>query len=268
MSLLNEQAICAQLKDFNPLNIYLFSSIDSTNRFLKEQPVHTQKTTLGITDICCAETQTAGRGRLGRSWHSPFGENIYCSIRWHFNCDFSALSSVGLVVSLAIINALRIIGIDVLLHVKWPNDILWQHQKLSGILIEASSEEKSLIIGIGLNVNSKTKEHPLPDKAWCSLLDIVGKEVDRNLIIAQLVKEVSCYLNVLISKGFKAFLNEWQAVDYLLGSKISISTPVGVLHGSAQGVTEKGQLCLKDALGTVHCLSSGEASFRHDNLPF
>jgi BirA family biotin operon repressor/biotin-[acetyl-CoA-carboxylase] ligase len=82
--LLDEQRMAEHLVVHNlatPFNLHLFTSIDSTNRFLKDLPVSNR------LDVCCAEIQTQGRGRFGRQWHSPFGENIYCSSRWDLNYD-------------------------------------------------------------------------------------------------------------------------------------------------------------------------------------
>lgn len=239
------------------IDIHLFASIDSTNRFLKELPRSKSM------DICCAETQTAGRGRFGRTWYSPFGENIYCSSRWHLDCDLSRLSGLSLVVSLAILAAINDLGIRESICVKWPNDILWQGKKLCGNLIEVNAESNSsadIIIGVGLNVNSITKAHPLPDKPWCSLYDVIGKYFDRNLLVAYLIHHLHHYLKKFFSQGFTAFLPQWQKVDYLYNKMITVSQPTGPLHGKAHGVNEMGQLLLVDEKGKTHYLSSGDTS--------
>src|SRR3990167_1780942 len=134
--MLNALTIKQHLKKLNvniPLQLHLFDSIDSTNRFLKDLIPNN-----GI-DVCCAESQTHGRGRFGRTWYSPFGENIYFSIRWHFNRPFSQLSGLSLVVSMAIMAVLQDLNIQGV-QIKWPNDLLWQDKKLCGSLIEALNE--------------------------------------------------------------------------------------------------------------------------------
>lgn len=160
-----------------PFNLHLFTSIDSTNRYLKDLP------SSPAVEICCTEMQTQGRGRFGRHWHSPFGENIYCSARWSFNCDLSRLAGLSLVSSLAVVAFLNTLSNSKDIKIKWPNDILWGNKKLCGSLIEILAESNSsaqVIIGIGLNVNTDTENHPLPDKPWCSLYEIFKQPYDRN----------------------------------------------------------------------------------------
>ena len=261
--LLNEQAIRqhVDVSDFNkPLHFHLFASIDSTNQLLKELPLSN-----AAIDVCCSEQQTAGRGRFGRHWFSPFGENIYCSSRWHFDGDLSHLSGLSLVVSLAILATLKEVGIQESIQVKWPNDVLWCHKKLCGSLIEVIAESNgsaAIIIGIGLNVNSITNEHPLPDKDWCSLHDITGNYFDRNTLIAILMKQLHVLLNAFMLQGFSTFMERWNEIDYLQGHIITVSQPTGSLSGYAKGVDERGQLVLVDERGVTHYLSSGNTSLR------
>ncbi|ETO93620.1 biotin--[acetyl-CoA-carboxylase] ligase [Legionella oakridgensis] len=244
--------------DFHlPLNFHLFASIDSTNRFLKELPEHS---TLGI---CCAEQQTQGRGRFGRHWHSPFGENIYFSSRWQFDCDLSQLSGMSLVVSLAILASLNELGIDDKIGVKWPNDLLWQGKKLCGSLIEISAESNGktdVVIGIGLNVNSITEHQPPLEKPWCSLYDITGKPWDRNRLIAQLIIQLHAFLQRFLTHGFSFFQEQWQQADCLKNQMIRVNYPLGFLYGKAIGVNDVGQLILEDETGEMHYLSSGDTS--------
>ena len=263
MTLLDAQTINQQVRinQFNkPINIHLYATLDSTNRVLKELPRST------AIEICCAEKQTAGRGRFGRYWYSPFGENIYCSSRWHFGCDLSRLSGLSLVVSLAIVATLNDFGISEHLRVKWPNDILWHNRKLSGSLIEVIAESNSaadVVIGIGLNVNSTTTEHDhtmRPDKPWCSLFDITGHYMDRNALIAGLLSHLNEFLTEFMLQGFNAFILRWQSIDYLHGQLITVSQPTGTLTGTAHGVNKAGQLILIDEAGIKHDLSSGDTS--------
>ena len=264
LTLLNENSIRQHLQshDFNPqLDFHLFASIDSTNKFLKLCP-----STHSI-HVALAELQTAGRGRFGREWYSPFGENIYCSSRWHFNGDLSRLSGLSLVVSLSIMAALEEIGLHENIHIKWPNDILWKNKKLCGNLIEVIAESNhaaDIIIGIGINVNSNTNNHKdaLPDKPWCSLHDITGELFDRNMIIANLLIHLNRFLAEFMQHGFSPFISKWQLVDYLKDQMITVSQPLGLLRGRANGVNEIGQLILIDAQKIIHCLSSGDTSLQ------
>ncbi len=242
-----------------PVNFHLYASLESTNQFLKELPQSP------MVEICCAEKQTQGRGRFGRHWVSPFGENIYCSSRWELNCCLSRLSGLSLVVGLALLAGLHDSNIHEEIKIKWPNDLLWKGKKLGGILIEVMAETHShaqVIIGIGINVNTATLENPLPDKPWCSLYEITAQRFDRNLLLANLIYQLDKHLEQFLQDDFTAFMDRWQQVDYLNQQVIQISQPTGFLSGQACGVNELGQLCLKDSEGTIHYLSSGETSLK------
>jgi BirA family biotin operon repressor/biotin-[acetyl-CoA-carboxylase] ligase len=257
MKLLNESIIqhSLQIAAFTrPVHIHVLNSIDSTNQFLKDLPANNQ------IDVCCAETQTQGRGRFGRSWHSPFGKNIYFSIRHSFNRELSKLSGWSLVVSMAVLAALKHTGIHEDIRIKWPNDLLWQGKKLCGNLIENMGEHHAIITGIGLNVNASSEELNIPDKPGCSLYEITGNRFNRNALIAQLIIQLDNHLHQLFTQGFPSFIPDWQKTDYLYGQQITVSQPSGLFSGTANGVNEAGQLLLIDDEGITHCLSSGETS--------
>ncbi|HDV5711187.1 TPA: biotin--[acetyl-CoA-carboxylase] ligase [Legionella pneumophila] len=260
--LLDSDEITKQLhsKGFSqPFNLHLFTSIDSTNRYLKDLP------SSSAVEICCTEMQTQGRGRFGRHWHSPFGENIYCSTRWSFNCDLSRLAGLSLVSSLAVVAFLNTLSNSKDIKIKWPNDILWGNKKLCGSLIEILAESNSnsqVIIGIGLNVNTDTENHPLPDKPWCSLYEIFKQQYDRNFLIAHLIVHLEQYLNKFMNTELDHFICEWNTVDYLAGKHITVSQSSGFISGVACGVNRSGQLILKDDQGIRHYLSSGDTSLQ------
>jgi len=239
------------------LDFHLFSEIDSTNRFLKDLPLSQH------IDVCCAEKQTLGRGRFGRQWISPFGENIYFSSRWQFDCCLSQLSGLSLVVSLATLDCLRKNNIAHDILIKWPNDLLWHHKKLCGVLIEVIAEPNSsaqVIIGIGMNINSPTHMQELADKPACSLFEITGKQFDRNQLIADLLISLNNYLQRFLQNGFSAFMEEWKKTDYLAGNLITLSQPTGKISGVACGITSSGQLCIEDHNGKLFELSSGDTT--------
>lgn len=260
MQLLNHAIIQEQLKlrSFDkPINFHLFPVIDSTNQFLKNLPSSSP------LEICCAEMQTQGRGRFGRHWISPFGENIYCSSRWELDCDLSQLSGLSLIVGLAILASLKDSHIDEEILLKWPNDLLWKDKKLCGILIEIIAETHSnsqVIIGVGMNVNTATHKHPLPEKPWCSLYEITGQYHDRNRLLANLLFHLNGYIEKFLTLGFTGFINEWQQVDYLFGKLITVQQPTGSIRGRACGVNEFGQLSLIDEQNKISYLASGDTS--------
>lgn len=242
------------------LNMHIFASIDSTNHFLKNQPYQS-----GLT-LCVSETQTSGRGRFARSWYSPLGENIYCSFAWRFNGDPANLSSLSLVVSLAVhaaIQQLKLQAISQDIVIKWPNDLLWHDKKLAGILIEMTCDNKGntdVIIGIGLNVNTIADKNTPIDRPWCALRDIFNQHINRNTLLALLITELDQHLHNFLKYGFEAYHVAWQAHDYLFDRTITVLQPNGTLTGRAQGVDNAGYLLLMDEQGVMHRLSSGDTS--------
>lgn len=264
LKLLDEQEIIAQLTRDGfktPFKLHLITSLDSTNRYLKELPASQ------VLDLCCAEIQTQGRGRFGRHWHSPFGENIYCSLRWNLNCDLSRLSGLSLVTSLAVLACIKEFIQSSDINIKWPNDILWHDKKLCGSLIEINAESNGhaqVIIGIGLNVNTDTQQHSLPDKPWCSFYEMTQQTFNRNVIISKLIIKLKQYLDKFLEFGFDVFMEEWTKADYLAGKHISITQATGSISGLASGINQAGQLILIDELNNKHCLSSGDTTLQKD----
>ena len=244
-----------------PTQLHLFASIDSTNRFLKAQEAQT-----GLT-CCVAETQTAGRGRFGRHWHSPFGENIYCSVSLRIEGDPSRLSGLSLVVSLAMHAVLQQHTKEPI-AIKWPNDLLYKHQKLAGTLIEMTAEGNGgtdVIIGMGLNINSLSGPEKSIDRPWCSLRDITGCLFDRNQLIAELIMTLSQHLQLFAQKGFLAFQDKWNKLDYLNNQHISISQLTGQITGTGRGVNQAGYLLLEDQKGAMHTFSSGDTTLAQED---
>lgn len=250
--LLNATAIKKHLK-IKPYSIKIFNSIPSTIDYLKTS-------TAKSPQICLAEQQTAGIGRLGRTWHSPFGLNIYLSCLWNFNKDISKLSGLSLITSLATIKTLT--HYTKHLKIKWPNDILYHDQKLSGILIEISAEShgtSQAIISIGLNVNMY---HASISQSWTSLINILKQPQDRNQIIGLLINQLFDYLKQFETSGFGPFLSEWQKYDYLKNKQIKLLHGQQSITGIAAGINDQGHLLLKHSDGSIATYSSGDTSVK------
>jgi BirA family biotin operon repressor/biotin-[acetyl-CoA-carboxylase] ligase len=167
--------------------VHYFETIPSTNTYLNELPPDDTR------HLCIAETQTAGKGRLGRYWDSPSGENIYCSIRWPIHCPVKDISELSLLVGASIIKCLTFFDISEHITLKHPNDVLWMGRKVSGILIETNVQQgfcTQIIVGVGLNINSQSHDNPLINQPWCSLFDITGIVYDRTAILIQLIETI------------------------------------------------------------------------------
>lgn len=164
---------------------FLFDSIASTNEFLLKEPLPNPNQIA----ICLAETQTAGRGQHGRSWHSPAHTNIYLSLAISTTKEFTAISHLSLETAKVICDALTFFG-ELPLHIKPPNDILANHKKLAGILIELNSQKNQLtkiVLGVGLNVNMLADETNAIDQPWTSLRTLLGHLLDRNVVAGKLI---------------------------------------------------------------------------------
>lgn len=229
------------------VNIIDFINIDSTNKFLKMQPLQ------HIPTLCYSETQTMGKGRLGRTWNSPFGQNLYFSLSWTFTCNIQKLQGLSLCVGLAVAQALEEYSGLSTFKVKWPNDIVQGTDKLAGILIEiaaSSHYQTQVIIGIGLNVNSVPQDMNTLQRTWSSLQKITGNIHIRQDILVKVIQKLRMYLGQFAQQGWISFMEEWKNKDALYLQKIKIQQHQGLLEGIAMGVDNQARLILKEDLHT------------------
>lgn len=246
------------IKDIaNPnLNIDMFESIDSTNNYLK-QSISSAKRRIAIS-----ECQINGRGRMGRTWHSPFGKNIYLSYSYLFDKDISQLHGLSLVVGIAVISAIKEIGIESdLLKLKWPNDGVYMGQKFMGNLVELISENHGYtkaIIGIGINVNMNDDSIEI-NQEWTSLRKITNKNIDRTNLCISLIHNLNYCLEQFEKYGLNYFNNQWLELDGLKGLNISLNN--NQINGTAHGIDQLGNLLVKLDNNMVKSFSSGEVTF-------
>lgn len=236
----------------------IFPVIDSTNNYLMTYA----KTHAVSGKVCLAETQTAGKGRRGRQWISPQGENIYGSFLWRFH-DAQTLNGLSLAIGVGVIRGLNKLGI---FHVdlKWPNDIYSDGKKLGGILIEVTTHSNgsvSAVIGFGLNVSLPQKIEEIT-QAYTDLNEIAPHvELNRNNIVAQLLNELLPIAATFEKQGFSAYLDEWREYDCLFGKSAALFVGTQKINGIVQGIDENGLLKLQREDGTIQAFSSGEVSF-------
>lgn len=239
----------------NPnIEVQVFENIDSTNNYLKKTLNPDKR------KVCFAETQTGGRGRMGRFWHSPFGQNIYMSYSYPFKKDVSELNGLSLAVGIACLNAIKEIGITAPIMLKWPNDGMYMGQKFMGNLIELHSEsygQSIATIGIGINVNMLLDSEVIT-QAWTSLKKITGEFVNRNHLCIALIHNLNATLEQFSKYGLREFLSQWQQLDFLYNQEIKLNN--GEYSGIAKGINEQGNLLLQLKNGQIQAFSSGEAS--------
>lgn len=200
--------------------------------------------------VVVAERQTAGRGRLGRGWYSPRGENLYCSVILRRTPASERLSEwlswVPLVSAVAAARAVQDVT-GSLPSLKWPNDILVGPRKLGGVLCESSSSRTSgtvVVVGIGLNVNTRQEAFPddLRDLAT-SLVSETGRLVDRSVLLAALLGRLEERHEALLAVGPAQLMPEYKALCATLGRAVRITLAGGeIFQGRADSLGTDGSL--------------------------
>lgn len=234
-------------------------SLDSTNAALMRQ-----RRQLATGFVLLAEHQSAGRGRRGRQWVSPLASNLYLSLLWRFEQGLEAVLGLSQAVALACHDALVAAGASGL-SLKWPNDLLWQGRKLGGILIELSGqpgEPTDVVIGIGINVQMRPELAVAIDQPWCTLAQILGQPVDRNLLAQRLISALRAELARFAQHGLGPRLADWQRLDAFAGQQVELLLgDAQRISGELLGIDEQGALLLQTANGLQRLLG-GEVSLR------
>lgn len=262
LELLNKSKIQHILaKDNNDAIVEVHNIIDSTNDYLMRRiPNHIQN-----GQVCLAEYQSAGRGRRGRQWVSPFGSHLYMSMYWSLEEGMSAAMGISTVVALAVSDAIKLLyNIDV--ELKWPNDIYINGLKLAGILIDLEGtphEPCHVVIGIGLNLNMPNKSGALVDQPWTDLQRHTTKKVDRNTLAAKVIYFLSKRLEQHKENGLESVVTEWNAQDYFMNKKVKLITGKNETKGICQGINAQGALLL-NVEGELTPIYGGEVSLRGD----
>lgn len=214
--------------------------------------------------VLAVELQTAGRGRMGRTWHAGLGSTLTFSLLWRFDCGLNALSGLSLAVGVAIARALNGLGAQEV-RLKWPNDILTGQSepgKLGGVLIEAQGDmlgPSAVVIGIGLNCSLPENLMDQIDQPAGALDEICRSLPDRNRLLAAVLRELARALRQFAQEGFAAFGDEWERYHIHQDQPIQLRLADGsVVTGIARGVSEGGELRLETAQG-MRQFNSGEA---------
>ena len=263
LSLLSVGSISKQLSG-NAKHIFqdveVFKHIDSTNQYLLEK-VESGQGMHG--SVCLAEQQSAGRGRRGREWISPFGQNIYCSVLWRFDKGMSALEGLSLVVALSMIEAMKLQEIKNI-SLKWPNDILAEGEKLAGILLEVRGDLADycdVVIGFGVNVNMPVKAGEAITQAWTDANSLCDRPVNRNDLVAGILNVLVEDLHEFEKSGFSSFQERWNEHDGFVGKVAKIIAGKDQQIGLVKGVNAQGALLLQSD-GEVMSFHGGELSLR------
>ena len=243
-------------------HLHCFDSIDSTNtqaRLLAKQgaPAGT---------VLIADHQTSGRGRLGRSFHSPGGVGIYFSVILRPQCHATELMHLTCAVAVAACDAVEK-NTGLRPGIKWTNDLVHGKHKLGGILTELGLNPNGTveyaIIGIGINCCQEAKDFPEEIRSIAASLSMVtGKSVDRSRVAAALM-EAMYHLNSTLLSQTSATMNRYRADCITLGREISLVRSDGnVRHGIALDIDREGALVVRFSDGHLETVTSGEVSVR------
>lgn len=263
IKVLDEAAIRAELEhlvsasQMSTLDLEIHRVTHSTNDVVMQRLVETRNRSI----LCAAEMQTAGKGRRGRRWVSPFGRNIYLTYGRFIGRQLSELGGLSLVVGMVVVDVLRDMGLEGV-GLKWPNDILLGGGKLGGILVELRASDKGgigIVLGVGLNLALNERESLSIDQPWSAISSQL--EMPRNTLLGalggRLVNAVQSFEDV----GFDAFAEKWSEYNLYTGRKVSVIRGNETITGIDSGVDQEGNLLLRTGAGLeVH--NSGEVSVR------
>jgi BirA family biotin operon repressor/biotin-[acetyl-CoA-carboxylase] ligase len=261
---LDHRVICEQLSPSVKAQFatLIFDSISSTNDIAFE--LANDQANKNI--LVLAEHQASGRGRLGSQWLSPLGHNIYFSMLIHCSPQTVDFGSISLCASLAVARTLTTWIKKKDISIKWPNDVWVKDQKIAGILIESNFEANQqipLVIGIGINL------HPLPEQdapEHTALYIHTQQRNIRNQVVATLGNQLFDIINHHKSHGFRKKLKQqWANFDRLADKRISLDTAGKIIHGTARGITDTGELIVElDNHETIN-ICSGVAKLVREN---
>jgi BirA family biotin operon repressor/biotin-[acetyl-CoA-carboxylase] ligase len=241
-------------------DIHVHLEVDSTNNWLREVALNGAAS----GTVCVAEMQSAGRGRRGRTWVSPFAASLYLSLLWRANCGAAALGGLSLVTGIAILRALQSLGIEGA-GLKWPNDVLAGRDKLAGVLIDVVGESNgpcALIIGVGINMNMPGEAAHAIDQSWTDLRRLDDDTVfSRNELAGRVLTELIPVMELFEREGLQPFLDDWRRYDLVSGQRVDLLLPNERISGTACGIDDGGALLVNTRDGRRRFLS-GDVSLR------
>jgi BirA family transcriptional regulator, biotin operon repressor / biotin---[acetyl-CoA-carboxylase] ligase len=238
--------------------IHYFDYLSSTMDLAMQLGMH--DATSGT--LVLAESQTKGRGRLGREWFSPKYKGIYLSLILRPKILPGACPILTLMSAVSICEAIKeVIDLDV--QIKWPNDVLIHNKKVAGILTEMNAEVDKVnfvVIGIGLNVNNDKKS--LIAQAT-SLKQEQGQEINRVVLLQELLRRIESNYLLLEEIGAQAIINKWRNFTLTLGTRVKVYYQHKHIEGQAIDIDADGSLLIRKDSGLVYRISSGDVTACH-----
>ncbi len=252
-------------------NLYCFQVIDSTNSYLLELA----RSGAPEGTVVLAEYQTAGRGRKERKWFASMGKNLLLSVLLKPELEVEFTQKITLATAIVLAktieqylkeNNLPTVKIDF----KWPNDLLVNGKKLSGILTESILKGKkiiALVVGIGINLNElpADRESEIKNVA-VSLKELTGSDINREAFLCRLLENFEKNYERYERTLYRSVIKEWKKHCHQFGQRVLIETPFGTEEAIFRDVNESGYLVYEDKAGKLHALVSGEVIGNEQNV--
>lgn len=239
--------------------IYHQREVDSTNRVARELAAAGE----AEGAVVLAESQTAGRGRLGRAWSSPAG-GVWMSLLLRPNLVPYKAQLITLMAAVAAVEATQAVA-GIQLGIKWPNDLMSNGKKVAGILTELSAEMERvnyLVLGLGINVNIAAEDFPADVRGVAtSLLAETGSAISRVTWVREFLEIMDREYSRSQGEGFEDVLARWRQYSVTLGCQVEVRLGDRIIFGTALNIDEEGALLVKTELGTEKFLA-GEVTLR------
>lgn len=238
--------------------IFYYKKVDSTNSLAK-QLLKNENNNLPEGTVLIAGEQTAGRGRLGRNWYSPKG-GVWFTIILFPDLEPAYISRITLMSAVVLVNSLKTLY-NLKPKIKWPNDIIFEGQKIAGILTEMSAEADKInyiLIGIGINANLQTDWFPSEiRKQSISLAEILQKPVSKVQLLRLILENFEKYYSILKKRQFSLILEEWKQNTETLGKYVTIMSGEKTTSGKVIDIKLDGSLIIKEDNGNLQNILSG-----------
>jgi BirA family biotin operon repressor/biotin-[acetyl-CoA-carboxylase] ligase len=253
--------IAAELKSRRfGCRIYSYKSVGSTNTIAQGLA----KSGYPEGTLVIADTQTKGKGRLGRRWHSPPGKGLYFTIILRPNIPPDRIAGLSLVAGLAVVRAVKEVT-GIVSQTKWPNDVLYKNKKLAGILVEVAAELDRInymVLGCGINVNTQKKNLPLSLQMKSTSLRIIsGKDIPRVQLLKSVLKHFEDLYDNFCRHGFGYVAGEIIYNSAVVGKRVTLVIGKQKITGKAVSIDDDGRLVLKSKAGLMS-YPAGEVSLR------
>jgi BirA family biotin operon repressor/biotin-[acetyl-CoA-carboxylase] ligase len=237
--------------------IHYLSEIDSTNRFAFKRAQEGG----AEGEVVIADSQTNGKGRMGRSWFSPAGLNLYLSVILKPKLPPARTPQITLTAAVALAETVQsFFGAPP--AIKWPNDIMVGGKKLAGILTESSCDSNRVhfvVVGVGVNLNLPADLLPEEIRGRAtSLLILTNKTIDRTAFAGQLIQDLDRCYGELEDKGFPWIARRWESFFELRGRKVTVEMAGRLLSGTAKGIDGEGALIVEEDGGARQRVIAGD----------